>query len=119
MVVNRDGPTSLLWNAVEDRGHWITLRVLDEHGRDALGAAVTIRAGDQTIRRDVLAAYSYCSSNDPRVHCGLGTITGVDEVVVRWVDGAEDSFGPFDADQLVVIRRPSGGRAPATRPATR
>ncbi|MCA9286453.1 MAG: CRTAC1 family protein [Phycisphaerales bacterium] len=113
VVANRDGPTNLLWNAIEDRGHWIALRVLDEHGRDALGAAVTIRSGERTIHRDVLAAYSYCSSNDPRVHCGLGDATTIEEVLVRWVDGAEDAFGPFDADQVVVIRRPGVGEAPA------
>jgi hypothetical protein len=31
----------------------------DEHGRDAIGAELTMRVGDKTIHRDVRAAFSY------------------------------------------------------------
>ena len=31
---------------------------------------------------------SYLCSNDPRVHFGLGKITQVDTVEVRWTDGS-------------------------------
>ena len=112
VVVNRDGPAYLLRNVVADRGHWIMFCVLDEFGRDAIGATVGVTIGDRTITRDVRTAYSYCAANDPRVHIGLGALTGIDNVVVRWVDGATEHFGTFDADQIVTLRRSAG------RPAT-
>ncbi|MCZ6596728.1 MAG: VCBS repeat-containing protein, partial [Planctomycetota bacterium] len=66
LVVNRDAPAYLLRNAVADRGHGIIFRVLDERGSDALGATLTLKAGERTITRDVRSAYSYLASNDPR-----------------------------------------------------
>jgi hypothetical protein len=78
LVVNKDAPASLLRNVAGGRGHWIMFRVLDERGRDAFGATVSVTLGDRRISRDVRTAYSYCAANDPRVHVGLGSATGVD-----------------------------------------
>ena len=105
VVVNRDGPPYLLHNIVTARGHWLTLRVVDEHGRDAIGAQVTMKVAGRTIRRDVRAAYSYLASNDPRVHVGLGAETTAREVTVRWPDGKTQSFGDQPADRITMLRR--------------
>ncbi len=105
LVVNRDGPVYLLRNVVPDRGHWIRFRVLDQHGRDALGATVTLTAGGRNITRRVQTAYSYLASNDTRVHVGLGQVRSVEDVSVRWVGGETDAFGDFEADRQVVLRR--------------
>jgi hypothetical protein len=110
VVVNRDSRPSLLHNVVRQRGHWITLRALEEHGRDALGAEVTMTVGSRTIRRDVRAAYSYLASNDPRVHVGLGQESVARNVTVRWPDGAREMFGDMPADRITVLRRGSGRR---------
>ncbi len=112
LVVNRDGPAHLLMNAVNGRGHWIMLQVLDDHGRDALGATVSMRvgsgAGARTIRRDVRTAYSYQAANDPRVHVGLGDVAVAHDVTVTWPDGSIEGFGDLDADQFVSLRRGAG-----------
>ena len=104
LVVNRDGRANLLHNRA-DRGRWIMFRVLDEHGRDALGATVTMSIGDRTVSRDVRTAYSYCAANDPRIHLGLGEAQEVTAVTVRWIDGSRESFGNFAADQIPTLRR--------------
>jgi len=108
VVVNRDARPFLLHNIVRQRGHWVALRVLDEHGRDALGAQVTMKLGARTIRRDVRAAYSYLASNDPRVHIGLGQETVARDVMITWPNGAHEAFGDIPADRIVTIRRGSG-----------
>jgi hypothetical protein len=105
VVVNRDGPAHLLHNVVNKRGHWISFRVVNEHGSDALGAILTFSLGNRRITRYVRAAYSYCASNDPRVHVGLGQEVGVRDVAVRWPDGQTESFGDFACDQIVTLRR--------------
>ncbi|MDA1267195.1 MAG: CRTAC1 family protein [Planctomycetota bacterium] len=107
VVVNRDGPAHLLRNVTEDRGHWVLLRVLDGK-RDAVGAQITIEAEGLTLRRDVLSAGSYCASSDLRVHVGLGGVTSVTSLRVRFVDGVEETFGPFDADHVITLRRGAG-----------
>ena len=113
VIVNRDSRAYLLHNIVRPRGHWIMLRVLEEHGRDALGAEVRMNVGSRSIRRDVRAAYSYLASNDPRVHVGLGRETVAGNVTVRWPDGSRESFGDLPADRIAVLQRGAGTRQPA------
>jgi hypothetical protein len=108
VVANRDARPYVLRNIVTGRGHWAMFRVLDEHGRDALGAELTIAVGARAVRRDVRAAYSYMASNDPRVHVGLGQDTSVKDVRVRWPDGRRERFGDVAADRITVLRRGAG-----------
>jgi len=89
VVVNQNAPIHLLRNTIADNGHWIGCAVLNEHGSNALNARVLIEAGGRTILRDVRPGYSYCASNDPRVHVGLGPLDAVDRMTVRWPDGTE------------------------------
>ena len=105
IVVNRDARAHVLRNIVPERGHWIRFRVVDQHGGDALGAAVTLRLGERTLRRDVRVAYSYCAANDPRVHFGLGEATMARDVEVLWPDGWSENLGDLEADRDYVIRR--------------
>ena len=105
VVVNRDHAPYLLRNAVPSRGHWVAFRVIEPNGRDALGAEVTLTVAARTIMRSVRSAYSYLASNDPRVHVGLGTLTSVVNVRVRWPDGTLEGFGDFAADQIVTLQR--------------
>ena len=108
VVVNRDGPVYYLNNQTIDRGRWIMFQVLDEHGRDALGATVTGTVNGRSMRREIQTAYSLFSANDPRAHFGLGNAPVIQDVTVRWVDGSTTSFGEFDAGNIVTLRRSEG-----------
>ncbi len=108
LVVNKDGPAHLLRNVVADRGNWAALRVLDRHGRDAYGAVARVTVGQRTMIRDVRAAYSYCASNDPAIHIGLGAATRIDDVEIRWIDGTTERFGPIAGGATTTLRRGQG-----------
>ena len=108
VVVNRDHAPFLLHNVAPNRGHWLTLRVLERNGRDSLGAQVTASIGPRRLTRTVRAAYSYLASNDPRVHIGLGAATTLADVNVRWPDGTSESFGDQRADRVVTLQRDQG-----------
>jgi hypothetical protein len=112
VVVNRDGPTYVLRNVAPDRGHWIMFRAVEEHGRDALGATITMQFGDRRISRDVRAASSYFTSNDPRVHVGLGESDAVTNVTVTWPDATTETFGDFQANRIVELVRGAGTPQP-------
>jgi hypothetical protein len=104
VVVNRDLSVHLMRNIVADRGNWVVFEVAG-----ALeGAIVTLTVDGRALRRDVRSAYSFCAANSPRVHFGLGSATRVDDVTVRWIDGTRESFGSFDAGQVVTLRRGAG-----------
>ena len=110
LVANCDGPAHLLRNVASPRGRWISFRVVLENGRDALGATVSLGAGERRLVRDVRAAYSYLASSDPKVHFGLGEETRVFDVTVRWPDGSSERFGEFDAGSVVELRRGAGAK---------
>jgi hypothetical protein len=111
VVANKDGPTYLLMNQAPDRGNFARFRVVDDKGRDDLGARVVAEVGEVTLTRFVRSAYSYCSSSDSRVHFGLGAATGLADVTVTWSDGTTERFGDFQSDGTdIVLRRGAGER---------
>jgi hypothetical protein len=109
VVVDRDGPCRLLRNRLGSASGWIAFRVLDERGRDAIGARVRIEAAGSVQWREVAPAASYLSSNDPRVHFGLGDAGRADSVEVHWPGGATERFGSLGAGRLHELRRGRGG----------
>jgi hypothetical protein len=108
LTVNRDGPAHLLLNVAEPAGHWVLVRVLERCGRDALGASCEFELARGRERREVASASSYLAASDPRVHVGLGAETTVPRVVVCWVDGEREAFGPLAADRVHELRRGTG-----------
>ena len=52
---------------------------------------------------EVRSGGSYLSHNDMRVHFGLGDITRVDELRIRWPDGRVEKFEGVDVDGFVEI----------------
>lgn len=103
VVANKDAAPYVLRNTIGGRGQWVMFRLLFSHGSDALGAMVRVTAGGVSHWRTVQPHYGYCSSSDPRVHCGLGQTSTVDSVSVRWPSGKEEAFGPFPAGKLHVL----------------
>ena len=74
----------------------------------AIGASVTMRLGERTLRREVRTGYSYCAANDHRVHVGLGDADGVADVTVRWSDGTRERFDEVPANAITTLRRGNG-----------
>lgn len=108
LVTNEGGPARLYRNDGKNKGHWLMIRVLDPAlKRDAIGAEVTVFSGQKVQTRTVSPAYSYLCSNDPRVHFGLGSAQSVDKIVVRWIDGTEETFPGVKADQFITLKKGS------------
>jgi enediyne biosynthesis protein E4 len=55
----------------------------------------------------VHAGSSYLSSEDLRVHFGLGGATKVRELVVRWPGGGKTRLTGVAANQLLEVKAPS------------
>ncbi|MEM7230098.1 MAG: CRTAC1 family protein [Planctomycetota bacterium] len=108
VVANRDAAPYVLQNRAAASDHWLLCRVIESNRRHAIGAIVTLAVGERTLRRDVRRAYSYCASNDPRVHFGLGATTDVASIDVKWVDGTTERFEVGGVDQVMTLVRGSG-----------
>jgi hypothetical protein len=83
-------------------GHWLQVK-LDTFAPGAV-VMVTLPDGRRFVR-EVKAGTSYLSSEDPRVHFGLGDATRVRELVVRYPDGRETRLTGVRADRLVTVGR--------------
>jgi hypothetical protein len=66
-----------------------------------------VLADGRRLRREVHAGSSYLSSEDPRVHFGLGGASEVRTLVVRWPGGGETRLTGVGANQLVEVKAPS------------
>lgn len=108
LVINSGESPRLLRNDLDDKGHWLMIRAIDpELQRDALGAHITVTAGNKQLLRVVAPAYSYLSTNDPRVHFGLNDATKVDLITVRWPGGQIEKFPGMAADQIITLKKGS------------
>jgi hypothetical protein len=108
LTVNLYEPPSLLRNDVSGREHWIKFKLTGtKSNRSAIGARLTVRYAGKVQVRELLSQSSYLSSNDPRVHFGLGSATSVD-VEVRWPLGLVERLTNIAADQLVFLVEGSG-----------
>jgi hypothetical protein len=108
LVMNMNEPPSLLRNDVTGAGHWLKVRVIGVHSnRSAIGTRVTVHYGNRNQVQEVLGQSSFYSSNDPRLHFGLGAET-VASLIIRWTNGNTETIQNIAADQLVTIREGSG-----------
>ena len=84
------------------RLHWLTIRLEGTRSdRDGFGAR--LRAGGQT--QYATSAGSYLSSQDKRVHFGLGTSEKTD-LEIWWPSGTHQVLHDVRADQFLSLREP-------------
>jgi hypothetical protein len=89
VVINQlEGPPVLLRNVSPDHHHWVGLKLIGagKSLRDAVGATVYLTASGIRQRRDVISGGSFASSNDQRLHFGLGDSASVDQIEIHWPD---------------------------------
>ncbi len=108
VVMNMNEPPSLLRNDAPAGRHWIKIRLEGTRSnRSAIGSKVVVRYGRKIQAQEVMSQSSYLSSNDPRLHFGLGA-TATADVTVRWPDGNSEHYPALAADRLVTIREGQG-----------
>jgi hypothetical protein len=105
VINNIDSPPTLLRNVVDNKNHWLTLKLIGgpKSPRDAIGATVLVTAGGNRQRADVFSGGSYASSSDQRVHFGLGSATRVDKIEIQWPSGAKQVFSTNKIDQIITV----------------
>jgi hypothetical protein len=109
LVTNNNGRTRLLINNVGNQRHWLGLRVLDDLGRDAIGARVAVNLSkSRTLWRRVRSDGSYACANDSRVLVGLGESTEVGTVRVFWPSGDVGEWKGIPVDQYTSLRKGEG-----------
>jgi len=103
-VVTALGEKAELWqNVTPDAGHWIVLKLQGTRdNRDGIGAR--IRIGGQVNEMTTTAGYA--SSADCGVHFGLGKLTTIPKIEIRWPSGAMQTLSNMAADQVLTVTQP-------------
>ena len=111
VIMVNNGPARLFRNDGGNANHWVRL-VLKGNGktsnRDAIGAKVEIKMGDQTCRRQLFPAKSYLSSIEFPLTFGLGNAQKVDELTITWPSGKVTTLTDLKADQIYQVNEESG-----------
>ncbi len=108
LIVNLNENPTLLRNDLKGKQNWIKVKLEGvKSNRSAIGARVLARYGGKTQAQSVLSQSSYYSSNDSRLHFGLGNHTSVG-VEVHWPNGLVESFKQLPINRLITLREGAG-----------
>ena len=110
VIMNRDGLADMLRNITGPGGSWIGFDLRDEKHREARNAMVRIASGGRQQSQQFQPNQGYCSSQDPRLHFGLGLAQTVEHVWVRWPDGLTEAFGPQIPEAYRTLQKGTGQR---------
>jgi hypothetical protein len=101
VAINSIGGRLILLRGTGGSGHWLEVRL----PRFAPGAVVTaLLPNGRRLVQEVHVGSSYLSSEDPRVHFGLGAATKVTELTVRYPGGKVTRMAGVTADRIVTAR---------------
>ncbi|MBI4172086.1 MAG: CRTAC1 family protein [Actinobacteria bacterium] len=101
LAINSVGGQLVLLRSTGGSGHWLEVKL----PRFAPGALVTAVLPDgRKLVREVHAGSSYLSSEDPRVHFGLGSATKLRELIVRYPGGTVTRMANVAVDRFLNVR---------------
>jgi enediyne biosynthesis protein E4 len=111
LILNMSEPPSLLRNDNRSKNHWLNVKLAGtKSNRSAIGARLTVTAGERPQMREILSGSSYISQSDLRQHLGLGAAAKADSIEVRWPSGHVETVRNVDANQFIVIEEGKGWR---------
>jgi hypothetical protein len=105
LLVQNGGAPALLRNDGGNQNAWIGLHLIGtKSNRGAVGARVTITAGDLKIVRQIVGGSSYGSAHDPRLLIGIGQRKKVDSVDIRWPSGLVEKLSDVGVNRYTTIK---------------
>ena len=96
-------PAELWQNISPGANNWIILKLIGtKSNRDGIGARV--RIGKQW--NHMTSAVGYASTSHFGVHFGLGKMSKIDEIEIRWPSGVVQALRDVAANQVLQVREP-------------
>jgi len=95
---------SLILNETPNANHRVLFRLIGTNSnRAAIGVRVTVRTPKMAQIDEVRGGGSYLSTNDTRLHFGLGSDAVISKVEVQWPSGLKQTFSDVVADAIYEI----------------
>lgn len=104
VITQTGGPPMLLRNDQTLRHHWLRIGLKGKKSnRNAIGAWITVKAGNLAMQGQVMPTRSYLSQSELPVTFGLGDSTKVDSAEVRWPGGKLQAVTIPEIDKFVQV----------------
>ncbi len=117
VVFNVGEPPSLFINETSNSNHRALFRLIGtKSNKAAVGARLSVTTSAMTQIDEIRAGGSYNSTNDWRLHFGLGKDTTMTKVEVSWPSGAKQEFQNLPADKIYEIKEGEEPKAVASLP---
>jgi enediyne biosynthesis protein E4 len=86
-------------------GNWVIIRAQGtKSNRFGLGARVDITAGGKVRSTEITNVASYLSSNDIRLHVGVGDAKVIERIEIRWPGGTRQTLTDVAVNQILVVK---------------
>ena len=106
VITQTGGKPLLVRNDQELKHNWVRLKLVGKKSnRDAIGATVTAKLGEQKITRQVIPTKSYLSQSELPVTLGLGKNDRFDSVEIRWPDGSVQKLAQVEPNKLTRVEQ--------------
>ena len=104
VIMNSNQRAVLLRNDGGNTQNWIGIKLIgNRSNRDAIGAKVTVVAGERKQLKAVKSGSSYASGSDTRLLFGLGENQRVEAITVVWKGGATQELKDVSINQHLTI----------------
>ena len=110
IVNNLNQPAFIYKNNAEKSGNHFLSVDLTENSLNTygIGSKVSLFAKDKTWSQTVSNARGFQSAVSPNLVFGLGEVSQIDSIAVRWSDGEIESFPAVSTNQKLTIKQGSG-----------
>lgn len=96
-------PAELWRNTSQNAAHWLEIKLYGtSSNRDGIGTRVQI--GNQV--QEYSANQGYSSSSLAGLHFGLGSITKVDRIELKWPGGKTQTLADVAVDRVITVKEP-------------
>ena len=109
VVANQDGPLILYRNEVEGENAWVSIELRGVRSNaSAIGAEVRVFWDGRQQVQIVSAGAGFAAQSQRRRHFGLGTVTAIEQVEIRWPSGVVQTLIDPELNRLHVVTEPEG-----------
>ena len=104
VVYNVGAPPSIFLNETHNSNHRVLFRLVGtKSNREAIGARMTVFTPGMEQIDEVRGGGSYLSSNDPRLHFGLGRAAVMTRIEIEWPSGLKEQIKNVPGDAIYTI----------------
>jgi enediyne biosynthesis protein E4 len=109
VIFNVGAPPSVFINETKNSNHRVLFKLAGtKSNRGAVGARITVTTASRSQMEEVKAGSSYLSTNDLRLHFGLGGDAMMEKVEIRWPNGILETVKNVSADAIYTITEGQG-----------